>query len=188
MIIDPKIYLRGTNTVRGCVIRSATLQADQVRVEDLADTLAKICRFGGRTLYPYSVAQHAVLTSWLAPEEFAFEALHHDDSEAYTGYGDALGPSKTDDQRALEQLLRVQAIAPAFGLATFEPAEVKEADLAALAYEQLIVQGREDLDAFSVPPWPSRGALWLKEQLAPWHWTKARDTFLERHWELYGVG
>ena len=184
-MIDTRIYLPGTNTTPGKVVRSAELRQEDVRVEDLAETLSKICRFGGRTAYPYSVAQHAVLVSHLLPEELAFEGLHHDDVEAYTGYGDALGPSKTDAQRALEQHIRANAVAPAFGLAWFEPPAVKEADLAALAYEQLMVQQRTDLHAFSVPPWPARGAAWLKEQLSPWHWTRARDAFLERHWELY---
>lgn len=186
-MIDPKIYLPGTNTSPGQYIRASSLQASQIRVEDVADVLSKICRFGGRAAYPYSVAQHAVIVSYLCPEELAFEGLHHDDVEAYTGYGDALGPSKTDDQRALEQLIRSQAVAPAFGLALFEPGLIKEADQAALGFEQLLVQKREDLHAFSVPSWPARGALWLKDMIGPWHWTKARDCYLERHWELYGV-
>lgn len=185
--MNPMIYLPGTNTSPGRAVRVRDLVPEDVRVEDTAATLAKICRFAGRTEYPYSVAQHAVLVSYLCPEELAFEGLHHDDCEAYTGYGDALGPSKTEDQRALEQWLRANVVGPAYGLATFEPAEVKAYDLAALAYEQLWVQRRQDMNAYNVPPMPARGALWLKDALGPWHWTKARDAYLERHWELYGV-
>lgn len=184
-MIDPRIYLPGTNTSPGCVVKTRDVIADHVRVEDIAQTLAKICRFGGRTNYPYSVAQHAVLVSHLCVPELAFEGLHHDDCEAFTGYGDALGPGKTDEQRALEQLIRSQAIAPAFELGLFEPGLVKEADQAALSFEQFFVQGREDLHAYSVPAWPAHGAAWLKELLAPQHWTYARDQYLARHWELY---
>lgn len=183
--MNPPIYLPGTNTTPGGVIRVRDLTPAHVRVEDVADTLAKICRFGGRVEYPYTVAQHAVLCSYLAEPASAFEALHHDDVEAFTGYGDALGPGKTDEQRALEQWIRANVVAPAFGLELFESGEVKRADMAALALEQLLVQRRQDLDAFTQPTgadvarW---GAL-----IRPMHWRAARAAYLERHWELYGV-
>lgn len=64
---------------------------------EVALVLAKINRFGGRTCYPYSVAQHAVFCAELVQSEGGghpqqFDALHHDDTEVLTG--DILGPLK----------------------------------------------------------------------------------------------
>lgn len=52
----------------------------------LADTLAKINRYAGRTVEPWSVAAHSVLVSRLCPhkEEQAW-ALLHDGHEAFIG-------------------------------------------------------------------------------------------------------
>lgn len=58
---------------------------DDFDVIDVARALSNICRFGGHVKYHYSVAQHSWLCSYLAPSEFAFEALCHDMTEAYLG-------------------------------------------------------------------------------------------------------
>lgn len=60
-------------------------EAETIHLEDIAHALAHTCRFGGHSSRFYSVAEHAVLVSRLAPIDVAFEALHHDDHEAYTG-------------------------------------------------------------------------------------------------------
>ncbi|EHX4642962.1 hypothetical protein ABJX56_000961 [Shigella dysenteriae] len=44
-------------------------------INDIAVSLSNICRFAGHLSHFYSVAQHAVLSSQLVPQEFAFEAL-----------------------------------------------------------------------------------------------------------------
>lgn len=54
-------------------------------IEDIARPLAYQCRFVGNTRKFYSVAQHCVLASHLAPAPFAFDALMHDSEEAFTG-------------------------------------------------------------------------------------------------------
>ena len=50
------------------------LKPEQVHVERIAATLAKVNRFGGRTPYPYSVAQHAVFVSHLVPGPWRLRA------------------------------------------------------------------------------------------------------------------
>jgi len=62
--------------------------ADDVCLEDVAHALSNICRFGGHSLFFYSVAQHAVFVADIIKDlgydrDFQFYGLHHDDSEAY---------------------------------------------------------------------------------------------------------
>lgn len=60
-------------------------------IEDIAVSLASQNRWSGATVAPYTVAEHAVMTSYLVPEEYAFDALHHDDEEIT---GDDPSPKK----------------------------------------------------------------------------------------------
>lgn len=54
-------------------------------LEDIVQGLGHCCRFAGQVEDFYSVAQHAVLVSLLVDRPFAWEALNHDDTEAYMG-------------------------------------------------------------------------------------------------------
>ncbi len=61
----------------------------EVRIEDIMDGLAKICRYNGQINRFYSVAEHSVLVSRYAEiigdQEAALPGLMHDAHEAYTG-------------------------------------------------------------------------------------------------------
>ena len=105
-------------------------------IEDIARPLAYQCRFVGNTMAFYSVAQHCVLASRLAPPGFAYDALMHDCEEAFTG--DWPTPWKVRIGRAaimeaVEPLKK--ALAVRFGLRYPQPKEVKLADQRALATE-----------------------------------------------------
>ena len=62
-------------------------RSEDIRIEDVAGGLSKVCRFGAQPLEYYSVAQHASLVRQLVVEagypELALAALHHDSHEAY---------------------------------------------------------------------------------------------------------
>lgn len=182
-MITPLIWINNK------VVDIRNLTKDDVVLEDVATTLAKICRFGGRTEYPYSVAQHSVLVSRLVPDRLAYVGLHHDDAEAFTGYGDALGPSKVEEQRELEHWIDENLIAPGFCFDWRDIKACKSADMQACALEQVFLQGRmaDTIDTQQLPMtsvFPKEGVRWAKEQCRPLHWRRARDLYMDRHWEL----
>lgn len=91
---------RGYNqtTASGYPFWSLDPRPEDIRIEDIAAHLSRICRFGGALkekafnaagsyefIEIYSVAQHSVLVSQRVPQEFALEALLHDAAEAYVG-------------------------------------------------------------------------------------------------------
>ncbi len=70
------------------------LNSEDISLREIATRLGRICRFDGRIDRFYSVAEHVVNLSWYFKEspELSFEALHHDDHEAYIG--DIITPIK----------------------------------------------------------------------------------------------
>lgn len=110
-------------------------QPDQIHIEDIAWGQANTCRFGGQSLFFYSVAQHARLVSDNVPLAHRFPALMHDAAEAYTG--DMVGPLKQlcPDFKAIEKRIE-GAIFAKFGIeAPLDPC-IKHADLRLLRTEQ----------------------------------------------------
>jgi hypothetical protein len=148
------------------------------RIEDVARPLAYQCRFVGNTRAFYSVAQHSVLASRLAPPGFAYDALMHDAEEAFTG--DWPTPWKVrigrDAVRAAVAPLK-DALARRFGLRRPEPKEVKLADQRALATElrDLLAPHRVDWRDLPAPD---------PEPIVPLDPDAAMRAFLDRYREL----
>lgn len=70
-------------------------EASDINIHDVALSLSRISRWGGRTRadkIAFSVAQHSVICSYLVPQEDKLEALLHDATEAYLG--DVISPLK----------------------------------------------------------------------------------------------
>jgi 5'-deoxynucleotidase YfbR-like HD superfamily hydrolase len=113
-------------------------QPDMVRIEDIAHALSQVNRFGGHGKFPYPVSQHARLGSYIIDDEFAFDFLNHDNSEAYIG--DMARPLKHfsvagDEYRKVEAKIQ-EVIAYALGFKIIEPPEVKVIDNAMLYAEK----------------------------------------------------
>lgn len=111
---------------------------EMICVEDIAHSLAQLCRWTGHTRFHYSVAQHSVYCSMLVKPEFALQALLHDGSEAYLGdmnrplkHFTGAGPAYIEIEAQVEKV-----ICKKFGLPYPLSPEVKVADNAMLYTER----------------------------------------------------
>jgi len=130
---------------------------EDVCLDDVAHSLARICRFGGHVRCDwYSVAQHSVLVSMVvrdlggSPRD-VFAGLMHDAAEAYLG--DVVWPLKhsapMDGYRRAEVAVE-SAVAAHFGIRPTEwmSAIVKRADKILLATEKRdLIARRLPIDA-----------------------------------------
>jgi len=118
---------------------------EEIRVNDIAASLSKLCRFGGHCLRFYSVAEHSVLVSQILEEwgegpDVQFDGLMHDATEAYVG--DVPKPFKgmligyKDIERRIARVIEDKFMRPR---GSFENPVVKEADNAALRVEANLV-------------------------------------------------
>jgi uncharacterized protein len=169
-----------------------------IRIEDVAGGLSKVCRFGAQALEYYSVAQHALLVRKLVVEggypELELAALHHDSHEAYLC--DIPKPLKrmisqaTDAYDQTCDALDV-AISEAFGFerpeqGSPEKRAIKDADKQALLMEaaRLLVDHGEALRRdLGIGEEEFRNLAPLEDPLPP---EKAKERFLEVHAELTG--
>lgn len=103
---------------------------EMIDIVDIAHALSQGNRFTGHCKFPYPVAQHSRLGSYLVPKEFAREFLLHDASEAYIG--DMNRPLKHFTTAGVEYR-KVEAkiqllITQVFGLPEVESPIVKKVD------------------------------------------------------------
>lgn len=119
---------------------------EDIKITDIAHSLAMQCRFNGHILRFLSVAEHSVNVSYQVPEEDALEGLLHDAAESYVG--DLIRPLKMLTEfghfKVMEAGWEV-VIAQKFGLRFPYPPSVKRADEAVVAAE--IAQLRRNHDA-----------------------------------------
>lgn len=105
---------------------------DTILIEDIAHGLSMKNRWGGHTIYPYSVAQHSVFVSDICRNRL--EGLLHDATEAYLS--DLPSPAKKlmPDYIAIENRL-YSVIAKKFGIPEVISNDCKDADRVALVFE-----------------------------------------------------
>lgn len=152
-----------------------------IDIEDIAHSLAMLCRFQGHCLDYYSVAQHSVFVSKIVPDMYARVGLLHDATEAYVG--DMVGPLKRTIGVAYKRLELVwwEAIAKKFKLPVEMPEPVAHADVVALLTERrdLIIPHEYSwtLKSTTLEPHPT-----IISPLMPW---EARAQFAQRYNELF---
>ena len=185
MLIDPRIT-RGDwfQTWSGVKFYPFDPRPEEINLTDIAEHLAKTCRFGGAVRDFYSVAQHSVIVSVEAEHLILLAGadaelaravarcgLLHDAAEAYIG--DMVRPLKLGmpEYRAVEHRIEA-AITTRFGLLDPMPAVIKRADNAALMTE------RRDLLLHQMV-WTERAAA-LSEVIVPLDWRSAMAAFWAR--------
>lgn len=130
----------------------------EVKIRDIALGLSRMSRFNGQyeQLHQfYSVAEHCVWASYIAPTGHQLAALVHDAAEALIG--DVTSPLKAmlNEYRAIEKRVE-DALRAKFDWPEFHTKTVKHADLQMLAIErESLVNHRnrrfECLDGVTVP-------------------------------------
>lgn len=130
-------------------------RAEDIFIEDIADSLSKLNRFTGYTSRVYTVGEHCLLGLDYLPAWDRFEYLLHDASEAYLG--DVSGPQKAlpdmEGYRHREAMWTL-AIVERFGLKKKTPALVKVTDQRMLVTEMRDLRGRRPLWGDKVKPFP----------------------------------
>ncbi len=164
-------------------------ETTELTIEDVAFGLAFACRFAGQCVSSrtgkrvfYSVAEHCVRMSEVAPPELAFDALMHELGEATCG--DMTGPLRSicPDYKRTEKRCEAAGIAR-FGVKMTDPAAIKLLDLRMLATE------RRDLMRWGGEDWQwVNGAKPFDFEIVPWSPPElAAEIFLDRYYELSGV-
>jgi uncharacterized protein len=152
-----------------------------VHIEDIANSLARQCRFGGHCLRFYSVAEHCVFICDAASSDNKLAGLMHDASEAYL----------MDIPRPIKPLLRgyhslelalMNVIAEKYKFPWPAPDEIKELDAAIITDERQQNMAAMDVDnkRWGAPHEP------LGIRLQFWSPEKAAFEFLTRFYQNGG--
>lgn len=159
-------------------------RVEDIHIEDIAHSLARLCRFNGHCQDYVSIAEHSVLVSRIGPEEEALERLLHDAAEF--AIGDIISPIKRHPQVAavikpIEENIE-RAIAAAFDLAYPWSPSVHLADRLVVEEEQRRNVARSWRGAYRTPDEPPEDAEPIElKRLEP---EAAEALFLETFHEL----
>jgi hypothetical protein len=122
-------------TFTGRQIYPHDLRPEDIRIEDIAAALSKLCRYGGHCLRFYSVAEHCVHVASKAPDHLKLCALLHDASEGL-GLVDLPTPSKARLAGYYDSEHRMMTVIAAhFGFDWPMPDAVKALDTAIIVNE-----------------------------------------------------
>jgi len=150
---------------------------EDIHIRDISMALGKLCRYGGHTIFFYSVAEHSVLVSEYVPEEYALWGLLHDASEAYLS--DIVKPLKNglSNYKELENRI-MQMVAEKFKLQYPAPKIIDQIDKQILRDEQLQVMNPCKYD------WWCTGNKPLGAEIQGWSPIQAGGKFYKRFTEL----
>ena len=152
---------------------------EMIDINDIAESLAKQCRFNGHIKGFYSVAEHSVRCSSIC-KKYPLDALMHDAAEAYTG--DIVAPYKRifPGMKAIEDHI-YKVICGVFGLRYPLPKEVDDVDKEImLRIEQEDLQWSNFDNTFEKTPTP----IHYQRITHGMEWEVARDVFLSRFKDL----
>jgi uncharacterized protein len=152
---------------------------EDVFIEDIAHSLANICRFGGHCREFYSVAQHSVLVARALAPSARLCGLLHDAAESYLA--DVTRPVKRHLPDLKEHEARIEAaIFTRYGIPHGMLDEVKRIDNAVLAAEAEQIMLSPPL-SWSLPELPLSGL-----RIEPWGPETAKRMFLAMFFDVGG--
>lgn len=143
-------------TISGVQFYPNDPRPEDVRSEDIAWSLSRMCRFGGHvTCEHYSVAEHSMLVASILPPHLRLQGLLHDATEAYCQ--DLIRPVKRTVGFAYTVVEAGiwRAIAARYGLPEELDLLVTQADNAVLLAEREQIVSRLGPE-WSVPGEPAR--------------------------------
>ena len=163
----------------------------EVKIQDIAESLSKIARYGGQTPFFYSVAQHSVMVMRNLPRDAQPYGLLHDAHEAYIGDMTRPVSRMIKQKTGRDPLAKMRkdldkVILKALGIETPHPQIkrlVDEADDRAIATEKRDILCGHDWD------WNKAGSATkipdpFKSAIKPWPHERARAEFLEAYANL----
>jgi len=159
----------------GKKFRYSQPRAEDVDIEDVAHNLAHMCRFTGATKQFYSVAEHCVVASWMAPQGLEFDCLMHDAQESLVGDVNSILKRLLPDYRRIEMSV-TEVLADKFGYSHPMHPDVKEVDMRMLVTEMKQLLWPEDADELPYEPY--------LRTLFCWEPIRAREEFLMRFQDL----
>lgn len=152
---------------------------DEVDIFDIAHALSNQCRFAGHVIHHYSVAQHSVLVSQLAPKGFELEGLMHDAAEAYVV--DVPYPIKPHiPQHGVIEENVLKVIGEKYSFPHVMSEEINFLDRS-IVKDEAIQLLRADVDEWGSPFEP------LGIEIEEWTPRQARDAFIKRFYELMDI-
>lgn len=187
-------------TAGGNTINLLDLQPADLSAEVLADALAKINRFSGRTPEPWSVAMHSVLVESLCPPDLRPWALLHDAHEAIIGditspavdfiarvgrnpdIHECIGLAKGRLDRAIGAAWSVAVQSVAYALRRADRIALQAEAIRFLDAEPVLFDPNDEDDL-------DRAHSILEDMPAPRDWRGARDLWLSRvdHYAQLGL-
>lgn len=177
-------------TASGIQFRLDKPDPAQVRLDDIASAISKLCRYDGACSRFYSVAEHCLLVADILPPELRIFGLLHDADEAYSGDISEPARKAIGYRRAkrLEDQLQA-AILQALGLPQPDEVEreiIRSADRLALRMEAYCLLESRGIWAgdpraiLQFIPKHLRNAHHISQEEARKAWLEAVDTELGR--------
>jgi len=175
-------------TYKNLVFDYNNISSENINIYDIAHALSNICRFGGHTIVPYSVAEHSIRCAELLYNESIdtqLWGLLHDAAEAYIG--DIPTPLKKhllfqsenysiSLNKYEEEILTT--IAKTFNLSPTIPIKVKEKD------RILLITEARDLLPSPLKKWQETHLKPLKSTIVPWSSFVAEQKFITKYIQL----
>jgi hypothetical protein len=155
------------------------LSSEIININDIANGLAMICRFGGQCDQFYSVAEHSIWISFFVPKALALCGLLHDASESVLG--DTPKPRKNKQLDYVKDELELEInIAKQYNIPFPYPPIIKEID-----QRMLLTERSQLFKNYKIgDKWAYEDKHPLPIKLCKWKPSKAKEMFIARYEDI----